>query len=72
MISNANENLMTRYYARHLRCLADEADTRFKKLMQALDTQGAKGDTTVQPDGVRVRLAVDDFKTILTEIRKLK
>lgn len=63
---------MTRYYARHLRRLAGETDTRFKELMRALDTFGLSGDSTVQPDGVRVRLAVDDFKTILTEIRKLK
>lgn len=63
---------MTRYYARHLRRLANEADTRFKELMRALDTHGADDDSTLQPDGVRVRLAVDDFKSILAEIRKLK
>lgn len=63
---------MTKYYARHLKRLASEADTRFKELIRALDTHGARGLDIVQPDGVRVRLAVDDFKTILTEIRKLK
>ena len=63
---------MARYYAKHLRRLANEADDRFRVLMHALDTHGASGDTIVQPDGVRVRLAVDDFKTILTEIRRLK
>lgn len=63
---------MARYYAKHLRRLAGEADTRFRELMRALDTHGANGDTIVQPDSVRVRLAVDDFKTILAEIRRLK
>lgn len=63
---------MTRYYARHLRRLANEADTRFRELMRALDTHGAEGDSIIQPDGIQVRLAVDDFKTILTEIRRLK
>lgn len=63
---------MTRYYARHLRRLANEADIRFRKLMQALDTGRLDNDSTVQMDGIQIRLAVDDFKTILTEIRRLK
>ena len=63
---------MTRYYAKHLRRLANEADIRFRELMRALDTGRLDNDSTVQVDGTRVRLAVDDFKTILTEIRRLK
>lgn len=63
---------MSRYYARHLRRLADEADARFRELLRALDTGRADYDDPVQVDGIRVRLAVDDFRVILTEIRKLK
>ena len=63
---------MSKYYAYHLRRLAGEADTRFKELMRTLDTHGVDRDTTVQVDGTQIRLAVDDFKTILTEIRRLK
>jgi len=63
---------MTRYYARHLRRLSSEADTRFRKLMQTLSTHGKIGADTVEIDGIHIRLAVDNFKTILTEIRKLK
>jgi len=63
---------MSKYYAKHLKRLAGEADTRFRELMRALDTHGREGDDTIQVDGTRIRLAVDDFKTILTEIRRLK
>lgn len=60
-----------KYYARHLRRLAAEADGRFLELMRALDTRQAEGEDVVQVDSVRVRLAVDDFKVILSEIRRL-
>jgi hypothetical protein len=63
---------MSRYYTKHLRRLAGEADTRFGELMRALDARGKDRDTAIQIDGTRIRLAVDDFKTILTEIRRLK
>jgi len=63
---------MAKYYAKHLRRLAGEADNRFRELMRALDTCGIDGDSSVQVDGVRVRLAVDDFKVILAEMRRLK
>ncbi len=61
-----------KYYAKHLRRLANEANTRFGELMRALDVRGKDNDTAIQVDGTRIRLAVDDFKTILTEIRRLK
>jgi len=64
--------LMTRYYARHLKRLSNEASDRFQKLMRVLSTHGKIGGDTVEVDGIHIRLAVDDFKTILTEIRKLK
>jgi hypothetical protein len=63
---------MARYYARHLRRLSSEASDRFQKLMRVLSTHEKVGDDAVEIDGIHVRLAVDDFKTILTEIRKLK
>jgi len=63
---------MTRYYAHHLKRLRCEAGTRFQNLMRALDTFNVDNDSTVNVDGTRIRLAVDDFKTILSEIRRLK
>lgn len=62
---------MARYHADHLRRLLDEADNRFRELLRALDTWD-DDNTFVTIDGVRIRLAVDDFKVILAEIRRLK
>jgi hypothetical protein len=64
--------IMTKYYAKHLHRLRHEAQTRFDELMRALDTGGRRGTDILQVDGMQIRLAVDDFKVILTEIRKLK
>ncbi|GAJ02833.1 unnamed protein product [marine sediment metagenome] len=64
--------MATRYYAHHLMRLTDEADSRFHELLSALDTKQLRGNDVVHIDSVRIRLAVDDFKTILTEIRRLK
>lgn len=66
------ETMSKNYYAFHLRRLADEADGRFRELMRVLDTRQAEGESLMQVDSVRVRLAVDDFKVILAEIRRLK
>ena len=63
---------MTQYYADHLYRLRHQAQTRFDELMRALDPGCYRGTNTVRVDGVKIRLAVDDFKVILTEIRKLK
>lgn len=63
---------MSKYYAKHLHRLRDQAQTRFDELLRALDTGGNRGPDTVLVDGMEIRLAVDDFKVILTEIRKLK
>jgi len=58
------------YMSRHLKRLTSEAHARFDYLLDALDTEGAGEKVVV--DGAKIRLAVDDFKTILTEIRRLK
>jgi len=64
---------MTRYYtAKHLHRLRHQAQTRFDELLRAMDTGGNRGTETVAIDGMQIRLSVDDFKVILTEIRKLK
>lgn len=63
---------MTRYSAKHLHRLKHQAQTRFDELLRALDTGDNRGTYIVQVDGMQIRLAVDDFKVILTEIRKLK
>lgn len=63
---------MSKYYVKHLRRLAGEADIRFRELMRALDTHGEGRETAIKVNGTQIRLAVDDFKTILTEIRRLK
>ena len=63
---------MSRYSAKHLYRLRHQAQTRFDELMRATDPGNNRGTDIVQVDGVQIRLAVDDFKVILTEIRKLK
>jgi len=63
---------MSRWYANHLHRLRHEAQTRFDRLMSALATGDKRGDDLVEVDGVQIRLAVDDFKVILTEVRKIK
>ena len=63
---------MSKYYANHLYRLRHQAQTRFDELLRALDPGDNRGTDTVMVDGVKIRLAVDDFKVILTEIRKLK
>ncbi len=64
------------YRLGHLRKLADEAHYRFGRLIDALNITpaalGGRGDDAVQINAVDVRLAVDSFKAILTEIRRLK
>ncbi len=61
-----------RYTAAYVHKLNTEALRRYEELQRVLDTHHKQGDDLVVMDGMRVRLAVDDFKAILTEIRKLK
>jgi len=63
---------VSNYYAKHLHRLRHQAQTRFDELLRALDAGDNRGTDTVTVDGMQIRLAVDDFKVILTEIRKLK
>ncbi len=61
------------YYNRHLRQLTAEACNRFDRLQFALRVSpNPLSKELVDIDGMVVRLAVDDFKAILAEIRKLK
>ena len=62
----------TRYYAWHILRLRTEAHTRFDRLLDVLEMGDKRGDDLMTFEGMRVRLAVDDFKNILAEIRKLK
>ncbi len=63
---------MSDYHADHLYRLRHQAQTRFDALMHATDPGVSRGPDWVAISGVEIRLAVDDFKVILTEIRKLK
>lgn len=61
-----------RYHANHIRRLRDEAQTRCNTLLTILNVPLAFEDNYITVDGSRIRIAVDDFKSILTEIRRLK
>ena len=64
---------MARYYNIHLQHLYTELQERYDRLTAALPaTNNRSYFGTLVPDGVKVRVAVDDFKAILTEIRRLK
>ncbi len=63
---------MSRYYAWHILKLRTEAHRRFDRLMEAIELGDSRGDDLLPVEGMRIRLAVDDFKTILSGIRKLK
>lgn len=58
------------YNANHIRKLRSETTTRFEALQRILHVP--HNDKTVLMNARDVRLAVDDFKNILTEIRRLK
>jgi hypothetical protein len=64
-----------KYYRIGIRKLQREAQDRFNRLTAVLDpTPGTPIDNRerIIINGTSVRLAVDDFKTILAEIRRLK
>jgi len=63
---------MSKYYAEHLIRLQGEAQRRFDGLMRAIETDDSRGDDLVIVDGVQIRMAVDDFKVLLAEVRKIK
>ena len=63
------------WYKSHLDKLTNEAIERFQRLMDAMkphSTTSRNGKEAVVVHGSNIRIAVDDFKTILAEIRKLK
>ena len=65
------------YYHSHIRRLTQEARKRFECLIEVLTPNAAarhplNDKEVVGINGYEVRMAVDDFKTILAEIRRLK
>lgn len=66
---------MGNYRHSHIRALTQAARERFDRLMRALEPHAAIHDEDgeiVGINGCAVRIAVDDFATILKEIRRLK
>lgn len=67
---------MAYYNSDYLRRLQSEAQSRFDILIKTLQPDGNRYTPTtvrnISISGIDVRLAVEDFKAILTEIRKLK
>jgi hypothetical protein len=62
-----------RHHTGHVRRLGEEAHARFKRLVDVFPACGPGcAPDTVMVNGSKVRIAVDDFKTILAEIRRLK
>ncbi len=63
---------MSKYFIPHVDRLRKEAEGRMADLRAALRTSHVKFDDVIEVDGIRIRLAVEGFKAILAEIRKLK
>lgn len=68
---------MSNYHHSHILRLQYEARERFNRLMKVLTPHAAihhpdNDREIVNVNGREVRLAADDFKTILAEIRRLK
>ena len=67
---------MARYNYWYVNRLYDQAAYRFDRLKDAmkipLDRKIPQTNHDITIDGLDLRLAVDDFKNILAEIRKLK
>jgi len=64
-----------KYQRRHISRLRDELAFRYEELQRALhipNDMGVPTTDTIDIEGLRVRLAVEDFKAILSEVRKLK
>jgi len=63
------------YKRQYLRRLANELSIRYEELQRVLhetDRGIIPMTDDVEMDGLDIRLAVDDFKTILSEVRRLK
>lgn len=66
------QKTLTRYKANHIRRLRDEAQGRCNRLLDLLHVPTRYSGEFVLVDGSKVRVAVDDFKSVLSEIRRLK
>lgn len=60
------------YYRDHLKNLTHQSERRYAALIDALYPGPGDASDKIAIDGPAIRMAVDDFKTILTEIRRLK
>jgi len=64
-----------RYNVSHIKELTEQAHARFGRLLNALQSEEVlvyRGKDTMMVCTSDIRIAVDDFKTILSEIRRLK
>ena len=61
-----------RYYRENIRNLLREATNRFERLSSAMIPDPRSEGKEISINGYAVRLAVEDFKVILAEIKKLK
>jgi len=61
-----------KHRANHVRRLRNEAQVRCNRLLDALNVPPAWSGDWIEIDPSRTRMAVDDFKSVLSEIRRLK
>ncbi len=61
-----------RYKADHIKRLCAETQARYYQIMDALYVPITFSGDYTTVDGSQVRMAVDDFKSVLSEIRRLK
>lgn len=61
-----------RYKVSHIVQLREEVSVRCTALLRTLETPSIFGGGDIAVDASRVRIVVDDFKSVLTEIRRLK
>lgn len=66
------EKIFMRYKANHIRRLHDEVIARQLHLLSVLNVPITYSGDFISIDGSEVRMAVDDFKCVLSEIRRLK
>ena len=65
---------MSKYLRTYVLQLKQETHNRFRQLIESLEgkVERFKGAECLNLNGSKIRIAVDDFKTILSEIRRLK
>ncbi|MEE9548702.1 MAG: hypothetical protein V3V68_05040 [Nitrosomonadaceae bacterium] len=62
----------TKYKANHIRRLHEEAQARCNNLLDVLNVPTTFRSDFIEVNGCEIRMAVDDFKSVLSEIRRLK